>query len=511
MNKDYSILVVDDSANTLFAISETLRFAGYTVEGAENGKRALEKCSEKAFDLFVIDVIMPEMDGMELLRQLKVLENIYEVIIITGEENLDSAKKAMELGAFGYFGKLEGSDALLTLVSKAIEMVDMKKQRLEHLAVLEKKVADRSVELESMIRLFEYQGRQIDSIINSMGEGILAVDNNQSIVLMNRPMEQIAGLRFADCAGMNFLKAFTSLGFADRLLSLLKTDPMSDAKKNILSVPQKDGSQKYYYVNIQQLFNENGLQTGCVILFLDQTESINAERMRVSFFSIAAHELRTPVSINMNYLALLHRKRDNDDEYSEIIQGMQTANHRLMVLVNQIITLASLSNHFYATNRSLTDINQLIQSKISKLKSEADEKKVSFIVENRLRKTAISIDPYLVKIALSNLLNNAVKFNRRGGSVRIVLEQNPSTSKNLLSIVISDEGEGLSERAKSGLFSSFFQGEDPLTRTQGGMGIGLYLIKKVVELMHGSIEVFSEKSKGSTFTLIVPFHETETV
>ena len=88
--------------------------------------------------------------------------------------------------------------------------------------------------------------------------------------------------------------------------------------------------------------------------------------------------------------------------------------------------------------------------------------------------------------------------------MRIILEQNPGTSNNLLSIAIIDEGKGISERAKSGLFSSFFQGEDPLTRTQGGMGIGLYLTKKAVELMGGSIEVLSENDKGSTFTLLVP-------
>jgi two-component system, OmpR family, phosphate regulon sensor histidine kinase PhoR len=504
MNKDYSILVVDDLVEIRYIITEMLKAEGYAVQDAENGVQALDKCSATAFDLFIIDIVMPEMDGLELLRRLNVFENTYEAVMITGDETLESAKKSMERGAFGYLSKSDIQDGLIALAAKAIGMVDMKRNRLVRFAAMEKKVADRSAELESIMRLLEYQGRQIDSIINSMGEGIIAVDNEQSIVLMNRPAEQLTGLCFADCAGSRFSSAFKSLGVADRLLSLMETGSTPSKEINTIPITQKDGRQKYYYVNMQHVTDEKGVRTGSVFLFLDQTESINAGRMRDSFFSIAAHELRTPISVNMNYLALLDCKCENDGEYKEIIRGMQTANRRLTVLVNRIISLAYLSNHSYTVHRTVTDVNRLVQSKILKLRPESDEKKVAIFVDNRLLETRLSVDPYLLKIELYNLLSNAIKFNRVGGSVRIVLEQNPGSVSDLLSIAIIDEGEGISDRARSGLFTSFSQGEDPLTRAQGGMGIGLYLVKKAVELMGGSVEVLSEKGKGSTFILKVP-------
>ena len=504
MNKDYFILVVEDSGSNLCAITEILGDAGYTAEGAENGKEALDKCSKKSFDLFVIDVIMPEMSGLELLRQLNVFDHTYEAIMISEDENLEIAKKSMEYRAFGYVGKSEGRDAFLAMVVKALETVCMKKKRLERIAALEKKVSDRSAELESMVRLLEYQGRQIDSIINSMGEGIVAIDNKQFIVLMNRPAEQITGVRFAECAGMMLSNAFKSLGFADRLLLLIEKGSALDKELNIISIPRKDGRQKYYHVNTQQILVDNGVQTGNIFIFLDQTESINAEQMRDSFFCVAAHELRTPISINMNYLAILYRRWGNDNEHREIVEGMQTANRRLIILVNQIISLANLSNSTYDVNHSLTDVKQLIQLKILELRPESEERKIGIIFESRLSETMLSVDPYLLKIAFHNLLSNAIKFNRIGESVRIALEQNRAGTNTILSITITDRGEGISDRARSSLFASFIQGEDPLTRSQGGMGIGLYLVKKATELMGGSIDALSEKGKGSTFTLQVP-------
>jgi len=126
------------------------------------------------------------------------------------------------------------------------------------------------------------------------------------------------------------------------------------------------------------------------------------------------------------------------------------------------------------------------------------------MVDDRLPDPVLSIDPYLLRIMLANVLNNAIKFNRVNGTVHIALDQNPGRPNHDLVIAVSDEGEGISERARNCLFESFMQGEDPLTRTQGGLGTGLFLVKKTMKLLGGRIEVVSEKGKGTTITLIVP-------
>lgn len=504
MIKNYSILVVDDSTEACAPIIETLRAEGFAVAGADGGKMALEKCAASAFDLFIIDIMMPEIGGLDMLRQLHVIDNTFEAIMMSGAENLEDARKSMELGAFSYIGKPIKHEELLVQVTKALRMVDAKKLRLNRIALLEKKVSQRSDELESMVRLLEYQGRQLDSIINSMGEGIMAIDNQKSIVLMNRRAEQITGSRFADCAGLQISKAFQHRAFADQLSPLIEKASTPDKAINLISLSREGSGKKYYHINVQEITDEKGLRTGSVVIFSDQTDAINAELMRDSFLSIAAHELRTPINISMNYLAMVRHQWNNEEVRDEAVRGMQIANHRLMDLVNRIILLANLSNHTYSVCPIPTDVGRLVASKIRKIQPEADEKKVTIVLDNRLPDPVLSVDLYLLRIALHNLLTNAVKFNRIGGTVRIVIEQNPAAPGKELTIAVIDEGEGISERARNSLFESFIQGEDPLIRTQGGTGTGLYLVKKAAELLGGSIEVLSEKGKGSTFTLLIP-------
>ncbi len=504
VNKDYSILVVDDSVSIRLGIVDILRAEGFDVEDAENGVKAIEKCSSKTFDLFIIDVVMPEIDGLELLTRLNVFENTYEAIMITGSENLGSVKQSMELGAYGYIGKSAGKDELIALVKKTLKMVDVKKQRLERIKLLEKKAAFRSAELESMVRLLEYQGRQLDAVINSMDEGIVAIDNQKSIVLMNRQAEIITGSRFADCAGLQVSKAFPRQAFADQLSLVLEKGSTSGKDNPIIALPQKGGGEKYFYVNTRDILDEKGVRTGSVVIFSDQTDAIAAQRMRDSFLSIAAHELRTPINISMNYLSLLEHQWKKDETRTEAIRGMQTANHRLMYLVNRIVSLANLSNHTYSICRTATDISRLIELKIRKIQPEADDKNVKIIVDDRLSDPVLSIDPYLLRIVLNNVLSNAVKFNRIGGTVRVTLEQNPGGQKRDLIMTVSDEGGGISERARKNLFESFMQGEDPLTRTQCGTGTGLFLVKKALEVLNGSIDVISEEGKGTILIITVP-------
>jgi two-component system phosphate regulon sensor histidine kinase PhoR len=417
----------------------------------------------------------------------------------------------MELGAFSYLSKPIKSEDLLAQVNRALRMVDVKKQRLARLSLLEKKVTQRSDELESMVRLLEYQGGQLDAVINSMGEGIMAVDNQKSIVLLNRRAEHIMGLRFADCAGLHIARAFEHRTYANQLSSLFVNEPIPGAMKNILSIAHEGKRTEYYNVNVKAITDDKGLHTGSMFIFSDQTDAILSQQMRDSFLSIAAHELRTPITVIMNYLAVIEHRDDNDDTLKEAIRDMQSANRRLMHLVNRIVTLANLSDGNYSIRRIATDIGLVVASEIGKFRPEADSRNISIVIDNRLKAPILSIDPGLLEIAVGNLIGNAIKFSRDGGAVHVLLMSSPGMKNKEISIAVFDEGEGISIRAGNNIFESFIQGENPLTRTHEGLGVGLYCAKKASELLGGNIEMFSRKEKGSLFTLHIPFHKTEAV
>ena len=504
MKKDYTILVVDDAVDNRDTLKEMLRNEGYSVVCASNGREALGLSLKLRFDLFLIDIVMPELGGLGLLKEINVFDNTYEAIMMTGNENLEDVKEAMELGAFCYCSKPLGREEITSRVRKALGMVEVKKQRLERFADLEKKIKSRSDELESMVRLLENQGQQLDAIINSMGEGLIAVDNQKSIVIMNKRAEQMAGVLFAECAGQEITSAFKHLACADQLSIMIDKGPIPGKGNNVLSIAKNKEKAKYFLVNVQKIFDKKGGCTGSVVVFLDQTETINAEQMRNSFLSIAAHELRTPITIIMNYLSLLQFQWEDAGFRDEALNDMRTANHRLKYLVNRIVSLASLSDLGYAKSPCTMDVEQIVVSESGKIRPEADNKKISITFENRLKNPTISTDPHLLRTALCNVLSNAVKFNRTGGAVHIVLEGNAHDENKDLSITVADEGEGLSERARNNLFESFVQGEDPLTRRHGGLGTGLYLAPRAAELLGGCLPVQSENGKGSRFTIHIP-------
>jgi two-component system phosphate regulon sensor histidine kinase PhoR len=494
-NSEYTILVVDDSGDNREAVAELLLAYGYTVEKAGSGKEALLKLAVKAPDLFLIDVVMPEMDGLDLLREIRINESEYEAIMMTGHENLKDAKKAMEYGAFSYVAKPLLWEELKGHVGKALNMVRIKKERLRRLAALENEVQKRNEDLEKTVQILEGQSTRLDTVINSMEEGLLAIDDKDCIVLMNARAEKILGIRFGECAGELLASAIKDTDVFSRLVS--SCGGSTGESTMTLSLP--GGGVRHYHINAQKVMGENSGCAGRVFTLLDQTDKINAEQMRTAFLSTMAHELRTPITIIMNYLALI-----KGAENREAVGDMKSACTWMDGLVSKLLSLAWLSDPSISAGRTGVDIADLARVMVDKLKVAAAEKKATVITENSLQTPVVSTDPKLLGIALAGLLDNAIKFGKDGGSVRLKLEAPPENGSSSVRFSIIDHGIGIPERIKSRLFERFTQGEDHMTRHYHGVGIGLYLVKRAVELLDGSIDVATTEGEGSCFTFTIP-------
>jgi signal transduction histidine kinase len=364
MDTNHHIVVVDDSEIVRETTEKILVDAGYSVTTAGGAPEALLNHSKSPADLFLIDIVMPDVNGLTLLKELKVFDNTYEAIMITGHESIDDAATAMELGAFGYIRKPIKRADLLDHVQKALAMVRMKKSRFDHLRHL--------------------------------------------------------------------------------------------------------------------------------------------ETLKNSFLSVAAHELRTPVNILMNYLSLLRTNGDDRDMRTTAIEDMRCANNRLKYLVNGIISFVTLSARDVPVYKTTVDVEAIIREEMEKLGNETREKNVGFDVSMTLESPRFDADPDLLKLALGNVLSNAVKYNRENGRVRINVKDSVVKGAQGISIEVSDEGEGISKRAMSNLFESFIQGEDPMTRSHSGLGTGLFLAKRAVQLLGGEIRAESLEGRGSRFTIEIP-------
>jgi two-component system, OmpR family, phosphate regulon sensor histidine kinase PhoR len=506
MDTNLRILVVDDSEVIRETMENHIRDAGYAVESAGGMHEALLLHGRKPFDLFLIDVVMPDVNGLTLLKELKIYDNTYEAVMVTGHECLDDAAKAMELGAFGYLVKPVKRDELIGMVQKALAMVKVKKNRFDHLRLLESSIRSRTQELESANSLLETQTQRLDAIINSMGDGLLAIDRENAVVLLNGQAEKILDIRFGDCAGQRLDRIQGRCSSSELLAALNGNDDLGKKTAMSLSYDISGKGVRHYNVNISEMFDKNGKNIGKLALFNDHTEKISAEHLRNSFLTILAHELRTPLTIIMNYLPLLASDTITGPQKKEAVADMRIASLRMKKLIDTIMSITLLSGPSESShdNDSDVDVRSLVENEIEDMKTMMGVAVPPVRIENLLACSLVRLDPTLAKIVVNSLLSNAVKFTRGNGDVTVRIEEAMLDGRQAKAMIFCDQGSGLTDASKKHLFEVFSQGEDHLTRKSNGLGSGLFLAKRAAELLGGTLSMQENAGGGMSFIFTMP-------
>lgn len=508
MKKDYRILVVDDSGFSREVVADMLAEQGYIVETACGGNEALHKCPDFQPHLLLVDVVMPRMSGIELIEELRVKENPYEVIIVTGRESLADATRAMELGAFAYLTKPVTPDDLRNQVEKALQVVKDKEVKRKHLAYLEEQIVGRTKELASSERMLENQGQRLDVIVNSMEEGMLAVDTQDCVMMMNRRSEDILQVKSPECVGRDLRQVLRDTQVGDELGSVLSVQGEGTRLSRMVALRQADGSVSSFLVNVAQVKDTEGNRIGRIITFADQSDRLRAENLRDMFLSIVSHELRTPLTVIGNNLGILMLQGVDVAVRDEAMGDMKSAVERMIYLVGNVIAIARLSDASAFAQRSATDIHSLVRDQIVKFKRQVSDKDVRVEVRADWKNAVVDTDYRLLATALGCLLSNAIEFSRQGGLVTVGIGRTTFSGETYLLLSIVDRGIGMSQQVRGALFREFTQGEPALTRTHTGMGVGLFLAKRAVDLLNGRIDVSSIEGEGSRFTIRIPVEET---
>ena len=507
MDNNLRILIVDDSKVIRETMEKHIDDAGYAVETASGTHEALQLHGKKPFDLFLIDVVMPDVDGLTLLKELRIYDNTYEAVMVTGHESLDDAAAAMELGAFGYLIKPIKRDELIGMVQKALAMVKVKKNRFNHLRLLESSIRGRTQELENANSLLETQAQRLDAIINSTGDGLLAIDRENNVVLLNGQAEKILDVRFGDCAGQK-LDCICGHCSSPELLKALMGDEGRGKDRSALGISYDVSGQgmRHYNVNVSDLFDKDGKKTGKLALFSDQTEKISAEHLRNSYLTILAHELRTPLTIIMNYFPLLGSEKSTGPERKETVGDMRTASLRMKKLIDTIMSITILSGPSVSHHGrdGDVDLRSLIEHEIADLETMTGANVIPVRIENLLACPMVRCDPTLAKIVVNSLLSNAVKFTRGNGVVTVRIEGAMLNGRQAVAMIFCDQGGGLTESSKKHLFEVFSTGEEHLTRKTNGLGSGLFLAKRAAELLGATLSMQENSGSGMSFIFTVP-------
>lgn len=216
------------------------------------------------------------------------------------------------------------------------------------------------------------------------------------------------------------------------------------------------------------------------------------ETLKGDFIVNVSHEIKTPLAIIQNYAAALRKEELSKEDKGEYIITIMEASHKLSELVSNILRLNKLENQ-EIIQVSPYSLDEQLRFCILALEDRFDEKNIEF--EADLEEITIATDESLMEIAWNNLLTNAIKFTEPGGKVKVGLKRDGGNAV----VSVSDNGCGMNEETSRRIFDRFYQGDT--SHSTEGNGLGLSLVKRVIELAGGTIQVDSEPEKGTTFNI----------
>ena len=357
-------------------------------------------------------------------------------------------------------------------------------------------------------------------LFENMTQGVVYQNEKGEIFYANESAAEILGLSFEELYGKKSIDPNWKTVYEDGrdfpgdkhpAMICLKTG--KDVKNVIMGVfnPIK---KRFNYINVNSIPKfRNGEKNPyqVVTTFDDITEIKNAKesaeaasKAKSEFLANMSHEIRTPMNGIIGFIDLLF-DMENDEEKREMLGMIYKSSELLLEIINDILSLAKIEAGQYELYEKKTDIYETFKVIANLQKRQCDNKKINFIFDYDLnQENIILIDERPIIQITNNLLNNAVKFTEEGFVKFTVINDDEELK---LKIIVEDSGIGISENKMKRLFEPFVQGEEVLTKKYGGSGLGLTIIKELLRILEGTIDVKTEKEKGTKFEVEIPYKE----
>lgn len=399
---------------------------------------------------------------------------------------------------FVYKNIIEPLDEISLEISKIKDQntkTNFKTYKFDKLNELCRKISIVEDDVEKVVNNLDFERNKINYILDNMKDGFIIFDKYKKVFTINKKARQIL-----DCykkeLGKDILYYTQNIKVLDNVDNVLKT------KKNVV-FEMKTDDKKVYSVHVNPikagLFNSK--KSGGIILIIDVTLDKQTEKIRQDFFSDASHELKTPITSIKGYTELLYNDFAKDKKQEkEFLEKIQFEINNIITLVNDILLISKLETKEKNILKMDVDINimTLVDEIIETVRPSCIEDNI--IVTNNCDIVVMHADYKKIYELLSNLITNAIKYNKKNGSVWIYCKED----EKYIYIDIEDTGIGIPKIDTERVFERFYRVEKGRSKSLGGTGLGLSIVKHIVKYYNGTIKIDSTECKGSKFRLKLP-------
>ena len=357
-------------------------------------------------------------------------------------------------------------------------------------------------DLSEVIRLtqenLEQETKRLNSILSYMTDGVLATNRRGQITMINDMAKKQLGIVKEEALNKS-------------ILELLKIEEEYELRDLITQIPElmidsqnANGEYLSLRVRFALVRRESGFISGLVAVLHDTTEQEKEERERRLFVSNVSHELRTPLTSVKSYLEALDEGALYDPVAPDFIKVSLDETNRMMRMVTDLLHLSRIDNATTQLDVELINFTAFITfilNRFDKMRSQDEEKKYELVRDYPINSVWIEIDTDKMTQVIDNILNNAIKYSPDGGKITVSMK----TTDDQMILSIKDQGLGIPKQDLPKIFDRFYRVDRARSRAQGGTGLGLAIAKEIIKQHNGFIWAKSEYSKGSTFTIVLPY------
>ena len=504
MYKEKKLLILDDEKIVTSTLKTLLSLEGFTDTHFFNSPlEAVDFLKDNQPDLIISDFVMPEMNGLEFLKEAKNLYPETCMILLTGYADKENAVRAInEVGLYKYIEKPWDNDDLIINIRNGIErsnLISSLKEKIEELNNAKIELEKYSSQLEDMVKARTLElseaNSKLNAIISNCADGIVVISEKGNIESANYAAESMFGLSEVMIQKMELNELFLTEK-SDNFSEIFNDFDSTGMVRDVIIKNAVNGSDITTEISYAKIHPGNYYV--CVIR--DITAQKEAQRLREDFIATLTHDLRTPLLAAIQTLKFFTDGSLGEltEKQNLLLTTMLQSNKDMLGLVNALLEVYKYESGTIPLTKSEFSPNELVNQCCDEIESLAKTKNIELIRElESTDNIDVLADRNEIRRVMMNLLGNAVNYTEEGGKVLVKSTLNGTDYM----FSVKDNGIGISHADINKMFKRFSQGTQ--ARRSASTGLGLYLSKQIIEAHGGKIWLESIQNKGSEFFFLL--------